>query len=69
MIPILMDLPSRSSLAWEALERSSLCDEDALVREIASAALEGRERDARRSRHDLLRKAKTRRGKVVASTR
>jgi HEAT repeat protein len=67
VIPILMDLSSRSSLAREALQRSSLSDEDVLIRQVAAAALEGRERDARRSRHDLCRKAKTRRGKAIAS--
>jgi HEAT repeat protein len=66
-VPLLMDLVSRSSAAHEALRRSSLSDVDVLVRQVASAALEGRERDARRSRHDLRRQAKTRRGKAVAS--
>jgi HEAT repeat protein len=68
VVPILMNFLSRSSPAHEALRRSSLSDEDILVRQVATAALEGRERDARRSRHDLRRKAKTRRGKAVAST-
>ena len=68
VVPILLNLLSRSSLAHEALRRTSLSDEDTLVRQVASAALDGRERDATRSRHDLRRKAKTRRGKAVAST-
>jgi len=67
VVPLLMNLVSRSSPAHEALRRSSLSDEDILVRQAAAAALEGRERDARRSRHDLRRQAKTRRGKAVAS--
>jgi hypothetical protein len=67
VIPILMNFLSRSSPAHEALRRASLSDEDILVRQVAAAALEGRERDACRSRHDLRRRAKTRRGKAVAS--
>ena len=67
VVPLLMDLVSRSSPAHEALRRCSSSDVDILVRQVASAALEGRERDARRSRHDLRRQAKTRRGKAVAS--
>jgi hypothetical protein len=63
VVPILMNLASRSSSAREALEWSSLSDEDILVRQVATAALEGRVQDARRSRHDLLRRAKTRKGK------
>jgi hypothetical protein len=64
VVPILMNLASRSSSARGALERSSLSDEDGFVRQVATAAIEGREQDARRSRHDLLRRAKTRRGKA-----
>jgi hypothetical protein len=67
VVPLLMDLVSRSSPAQEALRRSSLADADILVRQAAAAALEGRERDARRSRHDLRRQAKTRRGKAAAA--
>ena len=67
VVPLLMDLMTRSSPAREALRRSSMSDVDILVRQVASAALEGRERDARRSRHDLRRQAKTRRGKAVSS--
>ena len=67
IVPILLDLLSRSSPAHEALQRASLSDEDVLVRQVASAALEGRQRDARRSRQDLRRKAKTLRGKTVAA--
>ena len=66
-IPILMRLANRDSSAQEALEQSSRYDEDALVRQVATAALEGREQDARRSRHDLLRRAKTRKGKTIVS--
>jgi hypothetical protein len=69
VVPLLMNLVSRSSPAQEALRRCSLSDDDILVRQVASAALEGRQRDARRSRHDLHRQAKTRRGKAVASKR
>jgi HEAT repeat protein len=68
VVPILMHLSNRSSPAREALRRSSLADDDILVRQAATAALEGRERDACRSRHDLRRRAKTRRGKAVAPT-
>ena len=67
VVPILMNYLSRSTAAHEALRRSSVSDEDILVRQVAAAALEGRERDASRSRHDLRRRAKTRRGKAVAA--
>jgi HEAT repeat protein len=67
VVPLLMDLVNRSAPAQEALRRSSLSDEDILVRQVAAAALQGREREARRSRHDLRRQAKTRRGKAVTS--
>jgi hypothetical protein len=67
VVPILMNLVSRSRRAHEAVRRSSLSDEDVLVRQVASAAVEGRERDACRSRHNLRRQSKTRRGKADAS--
>ena len=45
VVPILMNFLSRSSPAHDALRLSSLSDEDLLVRRVAAAALEGRERD------------------------
>jgi HEAT repeat protein len=65
VVPILMDLASRSSSAREALARASLLDEDPFVRQVATAALERREQDARRSRHALLRRSRTRKGKAA----
>jgi hypothetical protein len=67
VVPILMGLSGRDARARTALERVACSDQDPLVREVAVAALEGRYRDALRSRHDLLRRAKTRRGKTVRS--
>jgi hypothetical protein len=40
-------------------------DDDSLIRDVAAAALEGQVRDAARSRHDLRRRMKTRRGKAT----
>jgi hypothetical protein len=62
-IPILLRLSHRDSRPREAIERAAATDDDPLVREVALAALEGRERDALRSRNDLRRRARTRRGK------
>ena len=65
VVPILMDLAGRSPSAREALETASLGDEDPFVRQVATAALEGRQQEARRSRHALLRRARTRKGKAA----
>jgi hypothetical protein len=62
-IPILLRLSDRDPLARAAIEVAANSDEDPLERRVAVAALEGRARDASRSRHDLLRASKTRRGK------
>jgi hypothetical protein len=66
-IPLLLRLSGRDVRARVALERAASYDDDQLVRQVAVAALEGRYRDALRSRHDLLRRSKTRRGKATAS--
>lgn len=65
VVPILLRLSDRDSRAWTALERASVSDEDTLFRNAASAALQGRVQDASRSRHDLGRSAKTRKGKAA----
>jgi HEAT repeat protein len=62
-IPILLRLSDRDPRAKTAIEGAATSDEDPLVRHVAVAALEGRARDASRSRHDLLRASRTRRGK------
>jgi hypothetical protein len=64
-IPLLLRLSGRDVRARAAIERAASSDDDALVRQVAVAALEGRYRDALRSRHDLLRRAKTRKGKAT----
>ncbi len=64
-IPILLRLSGRDARARAAIEVAASSDEDPLVRQVAVAALEGRYRDALRSRHDLLRRSKTRKGKTV----
>jgi HEAT repeat protein len=66
-IPILMRLASRDARARKALEDAARGDADPFIRQVAVAALEGRVRDALASRHDLLRRAKTRRGKAARS--
>jgi HEAT repeat protein len=65
-IPILMRLAPRDSRARTALEGAARVDSDPLIRAVAVAALEGRTQDALRSRHDLLRRAKTRRSKAAS---
>jgi len=66
-VPILMRLSDRDPRARGALERAAVSDEDPLVRRVAAAALEGQVRDASRSRHDLRRRATTRKGKAERS--
>jgi len=68
-IPILMRLSRRDARARQALEGAAREDTDPLIRAVAVAALEGRAQDALRSRHDLLRQAKSRRGKAARSLR
>jgi HEAT repeat protein len=68
-VPILMGLSTRDARARVALEEAARNDGDPFVREVAVAALEGRPRDALRSRHDLLRRAKARRSKAARSLR
>ena len=66
-IPLLLRLSGRDARARAAMEAAASSDNDPLVRHVAVAALEGRPRDALRSRHDLLRRSKTRKGKAIAS--
>jgi len=66
-IPILLGLAHRDARARAALESAASSDPDQFVQQAAVAALEGRYRDALRSRHDLLRRSKTRRGKANAA--
>ena len=63
-VPILLRLSGRDPRARVALEQAAATDSDPFVRYVAAAALEGRVRDAQRSRHDLRRKAKTRKAKA-----
>ena len=65
VVPILLGLSDRDSRARAALERAAVSDDDPLVRKAACAALQGQVRDASRSRHDLGRSAKTRKGKAT----
>ncbi len=62
-IPILLRLSGRDPRARLAIEDASTKDEDRLVRQVAEASLQGDERQALRSRHDLQRRARSRRGK------
>lgn len=66
-IPILLRLSGHDARARADKEVAASSDDDPLVRQVALAALEGRYRDALRSRHDLLRRSRTRKGKTVAS--
>ena len=63
VVPLLLCLSDRDSRARAALERAAVSDDDPLIRKVAYAALQGQVRDASRSRHDLGRRAKTRKGK------
>jgi HEAT repeat protein len=65
-IPILLRMSTRDQRAREVIETAAASDEDPLVRQVAVAALEGRTRDALRSRHDLRRMSRTRSGKASA---
>jgi HEAT repeat protein len=65
-IPILLRLSNRDRRAREAIETAAATDGDPLVRQVATAALDGRVRDALRSRHDLRRMSRTRSGKASA---
>jgi hypothetical protein len=65
VVPILMRLSDRDPRARSALEEAAVADDDSLVREVAVAALEGKVWDASRSRHDLRRRATTRKGKAT----
>jgi HEAT repeat protein len=66
-IPILLRLSNRDARARVALESAASSDSDQFVQQAAVAALEGRFRDALRSRHDLVRRSKTRRAKASAA--
>jgi HEAT repeat protein len=66
-IPILLRVSDRDPGARDVIERVAGTDPDPLVRQVAAAALEGRLRDALRSRHDLDRRSRTRRGKAARS--
>jgi hypothetical protein len=59
-------MSGRDQRAREVIEVAASSDEDNLVRQVAVAALEGRVRDALRSRHDLRRMARTRSEKASA---
>jgi hypothetical protein len=66
-IPILLRLSNRDARARAAIESAASSDPDPFVQQAAVAALEGRYRDALRSRHDLVRRSKTRRAKANAA--
>jgi hypothetical protein len=68
-VPILLRLSNRDPRARETIEEVARSDDDPLVRQVAVAALEGRVRDAMRSRHDLRRAARSRRGKAAGRSR
>jgi HEAT repeat protein len=65
-IPMLLRLSNRDQRAQDVIKVAATSDGDPLVRQVAVAALEGRERDALRSRHDLRRMSRTRLGKSIA---
>jgi hypothetical protein len=65
VVPILLRLSDRDPRARAALERAAVSDDDLLIRKAACAALRGQVRDASRSRHDLGRSSKTRKGKAT----
>lgn len=62
-IPILLGLADRDPRIFELLTEAT-ADPDPLVRDAAQAAWEGRWRDATRSRHDVLRRRRSRTGKA-----
>jgi HEAT repeats len=68
-VPILLRLSNRDPRAREVIGEVAQSDDDPLVRQVAVAALEGRVRDAMRSRHDMRRAARSRRGKAARRTR
>ena len=68
-VPILLRLSNRDERARQVLEEVAQSDDDPLVRQVAVAALEGRVRDAMRSRHDMRRAARSRRGKAARASR
>jgi HEAT repeat protein len=68
-VPILLRLSNRDPRAREVIEEVARSDDDPLVRQVAVAALEGRVRDAMRSRHDMGRAARSRRGKAAGRSR
>jgi HEAT repeat protein len=68
-VPILLRLSNRDPRAREVIEEVARSDDDPLVRQVAVAALEGRVRDAMRSRHDMRRAARSRRAKAARRPR